>query len=153
MSEKLRIVVGSDDAGFDYKEVLKKDLQGDVRVGDVERDLTVVRNRPAGEDVVCGRGDFVGGDGDAVVVALAPRIKYGADECLAGGVGRGAGAVPVVLAERHEGMPRTSGRSPGGGTGAPSLGVCQTCLQGAGRFGNRFGSKRNVAFRRRLTPC
>jgi len=27
MAEPLRIVVGSDDAGFDYKEVLKKDLE------------------------------------------------------------------------------------------------------------------------------
>ncbi|OKH68586.1 ribose 5-phosphate isomerase [Mycobacterium sp. SWH-M1] len=31
----LRIVVGSDDAGFDYKEALKKDLQADDRVVDV----------------------------------------------------------------------------------------------------------------------
>ncbi|WP_111512276.1 ribose-5-phosphate isomerase [Mycobacterium kyogaense] len=31
----LRIVVGSDDAGFDYKEALKKDLQADDRVADV----------------------------------------------------------------------------------------------------------------------
>ncbi|MBF5081644.1 ribose-5-phosphate isomerase [Quadrisphaera sp. INWT6] len=35
MSQQLRIVVGSDDAGYDYKEVLKKDLQGDERVADV----------------------------------------------------------------------------------------------------------------------
>ncbi len=28
MTDKLRIVVGSDDAGFDYKEVLKRDLEG-----------------------------------------------------------------------------------------------------------------------------
>lgn len=27
MARKLRVVVGSDDAGFDYKEVLKKDLE------------------------------------------------------------------------------------------------------------------------------
>jgi ribose 5-phosphate isomerase B len=27
MTDKLRIVVGSDDAGFDYKEVLKRDLE------------------------------------------------------------------------------------------------------------------------------
>ncbi|TRW79023.1 ribose-5-phosphate isomerase [Mycolicibacterium sp. 018/SC-01/001] len=31
----LRIVVGSDDAGFDYKEALKKDLQADERVAEV----------------------------------------------------------------------------------------------------------------------
>lgn len=28
MTEPLRIVIGCDDAGFDYKEILKKDLQG-----------------------------------------------------------------------------------------------------------------------------
>lgn len=33
MSDKaLRIVVGADDAGYDYKEILKRDLQGDPRV-------------------------------------------------------------------------------------------------------------------------
>ncbi|ALE75256.1 Ribose 5-phosphate isomerase B [Pseudonocardia sp. Ae168_Ps1] len=35
MSEKLRIVVGADDAGFDYKETLKADLQADDRVAEV----------------------------------------------------------------------------------------------------------------------
>ncbi|WP_433042145.1 ribose-5-phosphate isomerase [Dactylosporangium sp. CS-033363] len=32
---KLRIVVGSDDAGYDYKEALKKDLEGSDRVATV----------------------------------------------------------------------------------------------------------------------
>jgi ribose 5-phosphate isomerase B len=32
---KLRLVVGSDDAGFDYKEVLKDDLRGHALVGSV----------------------------------------------------------------------------------------------------------------------
>ncbi|GAB3556713.1 ribose-5-phosphate isomerase [Spelaeicoccus albus] len=31
----LRIVVGSDDAGYDYKEALKHDLEADPRVGEV----------------------------------------------------------------------------------------------------------------------
>lgn len=31
----LRIVVGADDAGFDYKEILKKDLENDPRVASV----------------------------------------------------------------------------------------------------------------------
>ncbi|MGB3374832.1 MAG: ribose-5-phosphate isomerase [Microbacterium sp.] len=36
MSETpLRLVVGSDDAGFDYKEILKNDLQRDARVASV----------------------------------------------------------------------------------------------------------------------
>lgn len=32
MSDGFRLVVGSDDAGFDYKEILKADLEGDARV-------------------------------------------------------------------------------------------------------------------------
>jgi ribose 5-phosphate isomerase B len=35
MSDRLRIVVGSDDAGFEYKEVLKADLQGSELVESV----------------------------------------------------------------------------------------------------------------------
>lgn len=35
MSDGLRIVVGSDDAGFEYKEALKGDLRADDRVADV----------------------------------------------------------------------------------------------------------------------
>ncbi|MCM3520364.1 RpiB/LacA/LacB family sugar-phosphate isomerase, partial [Curtobacterium sp. P97] len=31
----LRLVVGSDDAGFDYKEVIKRDLEADDRVASV----------------------------------------------------------------------------------------------------------------------
>jgi ribose 5-phosphate isomerase B len=40
MSTALRLVVGSDDAGFDYKEVLKADLQASDRVASV-RDVGV----------------------------------------------------------------------------------------------------------------
>jgi ribose 5-phosphate isomerase B len=36
MADKLRIVVGSDDAGFDYKEVLKGDLEGSDLVESVQ---------------------------------------------------------------------------------------------------------------------
>ncbi|MET4639333.1 ribose-5-phosphate isomerase [Mycetocola sp. 2940] len=35
MSEQLRIVLGSDDAGYDYKEALKADLEKDPRVASV----------------------------------------------------------------------------------------------------------------------
>ncbi|MDO9354995.1 MAG: RpiB/LacA/LacB family sugar-phosphate isomerase, partial [Solirubrobacteraceae bacterium] len=35
MTDRFRIVVGSDDAGFDYKEILKADLLADDRVSDV----------------------------------------------------------------------------------------------------------------------
>ena len=35
MSDALRIVVGSDDAGFDYKEILKRDLESNPGVASV----------------------------------------------------------------------------------------------------------------------
>lgn len=35
MTEPLRIVIGSDDAGFDYKEILRRDLEGDDGVASV----------------------------------------------------------------------------------------------------------------------
>jgi ribose 5-phosphate isomerase B len=35
MNNTLRIVIGSDDAGFDYKEILKADLEGNVLVSTV----------------------------------------------------------------------------------------------------------------------
>ena len=35
MSDQLRIVIGSDDAGFDYKEILKKDLEANPGVASV----------------------------------------------------------------------------------------------------------------------
>lgn len=35
MSEQLRLVVGSDDAGFEYKEAIKRDLEADPRVASV----------------------------------------------------------------------------------------------------------------------
>ena len=35
MTDQLRLVIGCDDAGFDYKEILKKDLENDARVASV----------------------------------------------------------------------------------------------------------------------
>ena len=35
MSKKFRVVIGSDDAGFQYKEILKKQLQNDTNVESV----------------------------------------------------------------------------------------------------------------------
>ena len=35
MVEPIRVVVGSDDAGYQYKEALKRDLEGDDRVSAV----------------------------------------------------------------------------------------------------------------------
>ncbi|MDO4919368.1 ribose-5-phosphate isomerase [Kocuria sp.] len=35
MNDKLRVVVGSDDAGYEYKEAIKRDLQADERVAEV----------------------------------------------------------------------------------------------------------------------
>jgi len=35
MADTLRLVIGCDDAGFDYKEILKKDLEGNAGVASV----------------------------------------------------------------------------------------------------------------------
>lgn len=35
MTDQLRLVIGCDDAGFDYKEILKHDLEADPRVASV----------------------------------------------------------------------------------------------------------------------
>jgi ribose 5-phosphate isomerase B len=35
MTDQLRLVIGCDDAGFDYKEILKKDLEDDASVASV----------------------------------------------------------------------------------------------------------------------
>jgi len=35
MSDQLRIAIGADEAGYDYKEIIKKDLQADPRVIEV----------------------------------------------------------------------------------------------------------------------
>lgn len=35
-AQQLRLIIGSDDAGYDYKEALKADLQADSRVGSVQ---------------------------------------------------------------------------------------------------------------------
>lgn len=35
MTDGFRLVVGSDDAGFDYKEILKADLESDARVASI----------------------------------------------------------------------------------------------------------------------
>jgi len=35
MTDQLRLVIGCDDAGFDYKEILKKDLEDDAGVASV----------------------------------------------------------------------------------------------------------------------
>ena len=35
MARTWRVVIGSDDAGYDYKEILKKDLEADPRVAEV----------------------------------------------------------------------------------------------------------------------
>jgi ribose 5-phosphate isomerase B len=35
MTQKIRIVVGCDEAGVDYKELIKKDFEGDERVSEV----------------------------------------------------------------------------------------------------------------------
>jgi ribose 5-phosphate isomerase B len=87
---KLRIVVGSDDAGYDYKEALKKDLEGSDRVA-VVFDVAEAADQPtdqaypdvaiaAAELVASGRADralLVCGTGLGVAIAAnkVPGIR------------------------------------------------------------------------------
>lgn len=82
MNRPLRVVVGSDDAGFDYKNVILADLDGDSRVTSVE-DLGVFKGDldalsyseiglVAGEWVASGRADravLVCGTGMGLAIA------------------------------------------------------------------------------------
>lgn len=80
MTDRLRIVVGSDDAGFDYKEALKRDLEASDLVESVE-DVGVDSNSQtpypqialaAAELVALGRADralLVCGTGLGVAIA------------------------------------------------------------------------------------
>ncbi|WP_433201852.1 ribose-5-phosphate isomerase [Dactylosporangium sp. CS-047395] len=83
---KLRIVVGSDDAGYDYKEALKKDLEGSDRVATV-LDVAGTPDRAypdvaiaAAELIASGRADralLVCGTGLGVAIAAnkVPGIR------------------------------------------------------------------------------
>lgn len=88
MSDALRIVVGSDDAGFDYKEILKRDLEqnpGVVSVVDVGVDAEGHTPYPkvaiaAAELVAAGEADralLVCGTGLGVAIAAnkVPGIR------------------------------------------------------------------------------
>ena len=88
MSDQLRIVIGSDDAGFDYKEILKKDLEanpGVASVVDVGVDATGHTSYPkvaiaAAELVASGEADraliFCGtGLGVAISANKVPGIR------------------------------------------------------------------------------
>ncbi|MEU4014849.1 ribose-5-phosphate isomerase [Microbacterium sp. NPDC028030] len=88
MNEGLRIVVGSDDAGYDYKEALKEVLAGDARVASVfdvgvDRDGHAPYPRvaiAAAEQVGDGRADralLVCGTGLGVAIAAnkVPGIR------------------------------------------------------------------------------
>lgn len=91
MADQLRLVVGSDIAGFDYKEAIKADLEADPRVASVE-DM----------------GVFAGGlekdSYGSVAIAAAERIRAGqADRgilvCGTGiGVAIAANKVPGIRA-------------------------------------------------------
>jgi ribose 5-phosphate isomerase B len=88
MTDKLRIVIGCDDAGFDYKEVLKKDLEASDLVESVT-DIGVDANGhtaypkigvAAGELVAAGEADrallFCGtGIGVAMAAGKVPGIR------------------------------------------------------------------------------
>jgi ribose 5-phosphate isomerase B len=88
MTDKLRIVIGCDDAGFDYKEVLKKDLEASdlvESVTDIGVDADGHTAYPkigvaAGELVAAGEADrallFCGtGIGVAMAAGKVPGIR------------------------------------------------------------------------------
>ncbi|MBW9119756.1 ribose-5-phosphate isomerase [Microbacterium trichothecenolyticum] len=88
MSEPLRIVIGADDAGFDYKEILKKDLEqnpGVVEVIDVGVDADGHTPYPkvaieAAQQVAAGTADralLICGTGLGVAIAAnkVPGIR------------------------------------------------------------------------------
>lgn len=89
MTEKLRIVIGSDEAGFDYKQVLLEDLRNDPRVASVT-------------DV--GVGEAVSTPYPSVAIEAAEMIRSGAVDralllCGTGlGVAIAANKVPGVRA-------------------------------------------------------
>jgi ribose 5-phosphate isomerase B len=56
MSQRLRIVVGADDAGCDYKEAIKHDLRDDARVQSVTDVGMVAEGRADRALLVCGTG-------------------------------------------------------------------------------------------------
>ena len=59
MADKLRIIVGGDDAGFGYKETLKKDLEASdlvASVVDVEAAERVARGEADRALLICGTG-------------------------------------------------------------------------------------------------
>src|SRR3954462_440356 len=63
MSDKIRLLVGSDSAGFDYKDVILADMQADDRVEVV--DLGVYA------------GDLDGGSYPSVAIAAREKIRAG----------------------------------------------------------------------------
>jgi ribose 5-phosphate isomerase B len=90
MSDKIRLLVGSDSAGFDYKDVILADMQADDRVEVV--DLGVYA------------GDLDGGSYPSVAIAAGEKIRAGeADRaillCGTGiGVAIAANKVPGIRA-------------------------------------------------------
>ena len=77
MTEKLRLVVGSDSAGFDYKEAILADLREDSRVASVE-DLGV---RPEGledesypEVAIAAGTKIMDGDADRAILFCGTGI-------------------------------------------------------------------------------
>ena len=88
MTAGLRLVIGSDDAGFEYKEILKRDLEADVRVasvvdvgvGDDEHTAYPHIGAAAGRMIASGEADralLVCGTGLGVAIAASkvPGIR------------------------------------------------------------------------------
>lgn len=92
MPQQFRVVVGSDDAGFEYKNAILDDLKNDPRVSSVE-DL----------------GVYEGGRRDVTypVVALAAAQRIAEDEADRGILVCGTGIGVAVAANKVEGVRAT----------------------------------------------
>lgn len=73
--DRLRIVVGSDDAGFDYKEVLKADLEGHSGVASVvDVGVDAAGSTPYGRIAVAAAEKVAAGDADRALLVCGTGL-------------------------------------------------------------------------------
>ncbi|MGP3534253.1 ribose-5-phosphate isomerase [Microbacterium sp. RD1] len=70
-----RIVIGSDDAGYEYKEILRKDLEADPRVGDVvDVGVDADGHTPYPDVAAVAAGRIVAGDADRALLVCGTGL-------------------------------------------------------------------------------